>query len=138
MWTGSGNTVMLVNLQVFDLLLSKQNRIKYCPTSGALVSSSVPTAGAWFASCHRRMGTKRQYTRDVLGEDERGPPSSRSLEEPWWVSDPVDPWYLYEQEPGGWVDIVGVTPSAPTANTFNISFKEITSTCHDTRELTFL
>ena len=108
---------MLVNLQVFDLLLSKQNHIKCCPTSGDLVSTSVPTASAWVTSCHTPMGTMRQYIGDVLGEDQRGPPSSRSLEVPWWMNDPVDPWYLYEEEPGGWVDIDGITPSAPTANT---------------------
>ena len=32
------------------------------------------------------------------------------LVEPWWMADPPDPWYRYE-EPGGWIDIPGVTPS---------------------------
>ena len=129
--------------------------------------ANLNTEFRWLMSDHRsvnmtRTETTRQCNRDVLGEDQRGPPSSRSLEEPWWVSDPVDPWYLYEEEPGGWVDIDGITPSALTANTpltfgatttrgrdypkvarthdgsWNISFQELTSTLEDPMEFTFL
>ena len=37
-------------------------------------------------------------------------------EEPWWMTDPPDPWYRYEEEPGGWVDIDGFTPPEAIVN----------------------
>ena len=38
-------------------------------------------------------------------------------EEPWWLTDPPDPWWRYVVEPGGWVDIEGITPPEVMATT---------------------